>query len=136
MARTVEDAALMLSVRAGRDSRSLIAESGSLFLRPLKRDFKGVRIGWSRDLGGLTGGRPRDGGARRATARLRVFGLRGGGRRAGLRRRGRGLKVLRAWRFELAFGGLLEGHRDQMKDTVIWNIEAGRWLGGSQGRTG
>ena len=39
-------------------------------------------------------------------------------------------KVLRAWRFELAYGALLDEHRDAMKDTVVWNIEEGRRLGG------
>jgi amidase len=41
-------------------------------------------------------------------------------------------KVWRAWRFELAYGGLLEKHKDLMKDTVIWNIEEGRKLSGPQ----
>ena len=38
--------------------------------------------------------------------------------------------TLRAWQFELAYGELLDRHRDQLKDTVIWNIEAGRKLSG------
>ncbi len=51
MARTVEDVSLMLSVIAGPDPRSPISidESGSLFSRPLGRDFKGTRIAWGRD---------------------------------------------------------------------------------------
>src|SRR5439155_151124 len=55
MARTVSDVALMLSVMAGPDPRSpvAIAQSGDCFRGELGRDFKGVRIGWSRDLGGL-----------------------------------------------------------------------------------
>jgi amidase len=55
MARTVEDAALLLSAIAGPDPRSPIAisEPGSLFARPLDRDFKKVRIAWSRNLGEL-----------------------------------------------------------------------------------
>jgi len=55
MARTVEDAALLLSAIAGPDRRSpiAIAEPGERFRAPLGRDFRGVRIAWSRDLGGL-----------------------------------------------------------------------------------
>src|SRR5207253_674419 len=55
MARTVADAALMLSAIAGPDARSpiAIAEPGDGFRRPLARDFRGVRGAWSRDLGGL-----------------------------------------------------------------------------------
>jgi amidase len=37
-------------------------------------------------------------------------------------------KTLSAWRDELAYGELLEDHRDEMKDTVVWNIEEGARL--------
>ena len=55
MGRTVQDVALMLSAIAGYDARSPIAiqQPGSLFERALERDFKGVRIAWSPDLGEL-----------------------------------------------------------------------------------
>src|SRR5205085_6970049 len=55
MARSVADAALMLSAIAGPDPRSPIAldESGSRFAWPLDRDFKGVRVAWWTDLGGV-----------------------------------------------------------------------------------
>jgi amidase len=134
MARTVEDAALMLSAIAGPDPRCplSISEPGNLFLRSLERDFDGVRVAWSRDLGGL----PMD---PRVTAVLE-------GQRHVFESLGCAVedaepdfvdadeifKTLRAWRFELAYGELLEGHRDEMKDTVVWNIEEGRRLSGSQ----
>jgi amidase len=41
-------------------------------------------------------------------------------------------KIWRAWSFELAYGELLRTHRDQIKDTVIWNIEAGARLTGPE----
>jgi amidase len=41
-------------------------------------------------------------------------------------------KVWRAWYFALAFADLLTTHREQMKDTVIWNIEEGMKLTGLQ----
>jgi amidase len=55
MARTVEDLALMLSAMAGPDARAPISinESGSVFAGSLARDFRGLRVAWSRDLGGL-----------------------------------------------------------------------------------
>ena len=55
MARTVADTALLLSAMAGPDARSPISlsEPGQRFREPLDRDFKGVRIAWSRDFGGL-----------------------------------------------------------------------------------
>jgi amidase len=53
MARTVADVALMLSALAGPDPRApiAIAEDGARFRRPLGRDFKAVRVAWSKGLG-------------------------------------------------------------------------------------
>jgi amidase len=39
--------------------------------------------------------------------------------------------VLRAWRFELGFGAIMDRHRDQIKATVVANIEDGRRLTGA-----
>ena len=134
MARTVQDTALMLSTIAGPDPRSPIAitQPGSLFSRPLERDFKGVRVAWSRDLGGL----PVDS---LITATIEgqrhVFDLLGCAVEDGepdFRDADEAFKVWRAWRFELAFVELLETYRDQLKDTVIWNIEEGMKLTGPQ----
>ncbi|NVZ22724.1 amidase [Pseudomonas costantinii] len=54
MARSVRDAALLLSVQAGPDARAplSIAEPGSIFAAPLERDFKGTRVGWLGDFNG------------------------------------------------------------------------------------
>jgi amidase len=40
--------------------------------------------------------------------------------------------VLRAWAFELNHAEYFDTHKHQMKDTVVWNIEAGRKLTGPQ----
>ena len=55
MARSVADVALFLSVLAGHDSRGplSIQEDGARFQAPLDRNFKGVRVGWWRGLGGI-----------------------------------------------------------------------------------
>ncbi len=55
MGRTVEDAALLLSVMAGRNARDPLSldGTGDEFLGSLRRDFKGARIAWSPDLGHL-----------------------------------------------------------------------------------
>jgi amidase len=134
MARTVADCALMLSAIAGWDARSpiAIAAPGEPFARPLARDFKGVRVAWSRDLGGL----PLD---------ARVAGVLDAGRTTfaalgceveqaapDLSDANEIFHTLRAWQFELAYGELLDRHRGLLKDTVIWNIEAGRKLSGAQ----
>ena len=134
MARTVGDVALMLSAIAGPDPRSPIAitEPGSLFSRSLDRDFCGTRIAWIRDLGGL----PVD---PRVTAAI-------GKQRSTFESLGclveddepdfsdadEIFKVWRAWSMESSLGDLLEKHRDQVKETVIWNAEQGMTLSGPE----
>jgi amidase len=130
MARTVEDCAFLLSAMAGPDPRApvSIAEPGSIFLRPLKRDFRKVRVAWSRDMGGL----PVE---PQVTAVLesqrKVFTELGcvveeaspdfsGATEA--------FETQRALNYLARFGGLLEKQRDKLKDDVIWNIEQGRRL--------
>ena len=55
IARTVADVALFLSAIAGPNARDPLSidEDPAKFRAPLGRDFKGVRIAWWRDLGGL-----------------------------------------------------------------------------------
>jgi amidase len=134
MARTVQDTALLLSAMAGPDARSpiAIAEPGDKFSLPLDRDFRGVRMAWSRDLGGL----PVD---RRVTqvidAQRRVFEDLGGrveDATPDLRDADETFKAWRAWYFALSFGDLLRTHRRLIKDTIIWNVEEGLRLTGSQ----
>ncbi|MBI4271424.1 MAG: amidase [Candidatus Rokubacteria bacterium] len=133
MARTVEDAALLLSAIAGPDRRSpiAIAEPGERFRAPLGRDFRGVRIAWSRDLGGL----PVD---RRVTAVLDAqrptFEALGCVMEDGQPDFGGAREIFQTWRgwaFALKYGPLLERHRHAMKDTVVWNIEEGLKLTGA-----
>jgi amidase len=134
MARTVQDTALMLSVMAGPDARSpiAIAEPGSIFRRPLERDFRGVRIAWSHDFGGI----PVD---RRVTAVLeaqrKTFESLGCAVEDGqpdFSDADEIFKVWRAWKFELKFRDLLRTHRSQIKETIIWNAEEGAKLTGPQ----
>ena len=54
MGRTVDDVAFQLSVMAGYDSRSPLAirQTPRVFAGSLERDFGGVKIAWSKNLGG------------------------------------------------------------------------------------
>lgn len=134
MARTVEDAALMLSVMGGWDARSPIAidEPGARFAQPLARDFRNVRVAWCGDLGEFTVDH-------RITAVLdaqrQVFTALGCAvedAAPDFRDADQIFKTLRAWQFELTYGELLPSHREQIKETVIWNIEEGGRLIGPQ----
>jgi len=134
MARTVQDVALMLSTIAGPDPRGpmAIAEPGSVFAQPLDRNFKGVKIAWSKDLGEL----PVDPRVTQVLEDQRhVFDDLGCILEEGqpdFRDADEVFKVWRAWSFELQYGDLMQKQRDLMKDTVIWNIEEGRKLTGPQ----
>ncbi|MEE3369328.1 MAG: amidase [Planctomycetota bacterium] len=134
MARTVEDVALMLSAIAGPDPRDPIAipAAGDRFRQPLARDFRNTRIAWSADFGGL----PMD---RQITQVLEPqietfegLGCQVAPGQPDFSDADEIFQVLRAWAFELKFTPLIEKHREQIKDTIIWNAEFGQSLTGPQ----
>ena len=134
MARTVADVALMLSAIAGPDPASpiSISEPGERFRGPLERDFRGVRIAWSNDFGGL----PVD--ARVAMtleAQHSVFSELGCEIVEDcpeLSDADEAFQTLRALDLAEARGPLLETNRQQLKDTAIWNISKGMALTGAE----
>jgi amidase len=132
MARTVADVALLLSAIAGPDPRSPIAidEPGDRFRAPLHRSFGGVRVAWSRDLGGL----PID---RRVTAVLEphratfaALGCTVEDGQPDFTDAREIFQAWRAWQFESRYGPLAERHRHLIKDTIIWNLEQGQKVSG------
>ncbi|WP_129670722.1 amidase [Candidatus Chloroploca sp. Khr17] len=132
MARTVSDVALMLSAIAGPDPRAPLSldEPGASFREPLASDLHGLRIAWAPDLGGL----PVEPEVATIFAAQRpIFESLGclvEDAHPDLSDADEIFLTLRAMHFELSLGNLLEEHRAQMKDTVIWNIEAGQQLRG------
>lgn len=134
MARTVGDVALFLSALAGPDARSPISlqEPGELFAEPLERNFKGTRIAWADTLWGL----PFDPVVRRIVdAQVGVFESLGcivEQAEPDLRDADEIFKMHRAWSFATSLKNEYAEHRDQLKDTVIWNIEAGLPLTGEE----
>ena len=134
MARTVQDLALQLTAMAGPDARApiSIAEPGSVFARPLEREFKGVRLAWSRALGGLPVQPEVTAVLERQRHVFEELGMIVDEAQPDLAEADEAFKVLRAYNFELSYGALFEKSRDQMKDTVAWNIEQGLALSGPQ----
>jgi amidase len=130
MARTAADVALLLSVMAGPDARCPISitEPGARFADSLERNFKGTRVAWFKDLGGV----PFDRRSREAVvAQRKVF--------AGLGCQieeaepdwsgaDEAFNTLRAWGFASNYGDHVKNHRDQVKDTIIWEVERGAKL--------
>jgi amidase len=127
MARTVSDAAYLLAAMAGPDARAptSLTEPGSVFLKPLKRNFRKARIAWSRDLGGL----PMDPRVTRVLEQQRrVFtelGCTVEDAEPDFSGAVEAFETLRALTWLHRGGALLKEHRDKLKDTVIWNTEEG-----------
>ena len=132
MARTVEDTALMLSVLAGPDPRVPIslAEPGESFRGSLERDFSGVRVAWSRDLGSFPVDDAVAGALEPQLEAFSTIGCTLDHAHPDFRDADFCFKTLRAWAFESKFSPLLEKHRDKIKETIIWNAEAGQQQSG------
>lgn len=133
LARTVADAALLLSAIAGPDPRSPIAieEPGTRFAEPLDRDLTGLRVAWAPDLGGQI----------RVDADVTdaLRGVPGVFAELGctveedapdLSGADDVFRTLRAWLFEMGMGELLDAHPDAIKPSLAANIALGRDLTG------
>jgi amidase len=133
MARTVSDVALLLSVMAGPDPRCPISitEPGSRFTSNLERNFKGVRIAWFKDMGGIPFD-PRI--LSVVNAQRRVFESLGciveeaepdwtGVHDS--------YDTLRAWGYAATQAENVRLHRDLVKDTIQWEVERGSKLTGA-----
>jgi amidase len=132
MGRSVADLALGLSTIAGPDSRGPLSinEPGEVLARPLDRSFKGVRVAWFKDLGGV----PFD-------PRVRTII---DGHRATFESLGciveqaepdfssadNSFRVLRAWLAAGNYGAQLRQHPEAFKDTLAEEIERGMRLSG------
>jgi len=127
LGRSVPDLALALSTITGPDSRAPLSinEPGERFARPLDRSFKGVRVAWFKDLGGV----PFD-------SRMRAIV---DGNRKTFESLGCvveqaepdfapaevAFRVLRAWGSANTYGARLREHPEAFKDTLRGEIEEG-----------
>jgi amidase len=127
IARSVEDAAFLLSTIAGSDPRdpSSYPSEPSAFARPLDRDFKNVRVAWCPDLGGL----PLDPRVRGVLERQRTafedLGCIVEPVCPDLAAADKIFLDIRLWMSSYNHAPLLEAHRDHLKPEAIWEIEAG-----------
>jgi amidase len=130
MARSTADLALLLSAMAGPDARSPIAldEPGGRFAAPLERDFRGVRIAWWTDLGGV----PVDPRVREVVdaqrSRFEAVGCRVESAEPDLNDADAIFTTLRAYAFAAGLGPVVSQHRAEVKDTILWEIDRGERL--------
>jgi amidase len=134
IARTVEDAAFLLSAMAGPDPRSpiMIDEPGKAFAKPLARNFRKTRVAWWPSVGGRLAGDDDIPVDRRVSAVLEkrrgVFESLGcivEEAQPDLGGADEVFRVLRALSFVMRYGELARTHRGQIKETVLWNVEEG-----------
>ena len=127
IARTVADAAFLLSAMAGPDARapSSYNEPGKAFARPLGRSFRKARIAWSRNLGGLPV-EPRV--TRVLEAQRKTFEALGcivEEAEPDFAAADEAFHVLRALAFVQKHGDLMKTRRSDFKPDVVWNYEEG-----------
>ena len=133
MARTVADAALLLSVQAGPDDIDplTLSEPGASFAAPLARETKGLRIAYSADLGGLP---VEQSVAEVVRSALPVFEQLGCHVEQACPDLSGAMEVFQVQRAAamVALGRELEANvpnwREHAKDSCIWNIEKGNQL--------
>ncbi|MEO6397780.1 MAG: amidase family protein, partial [Tepidiformaceae bacterium] len=134
MARSVEDVALMMQAISGPDTRAPLAYGmpGSEFAASLERDFSGMRVAWTGDLGGL----PIDPRTRAVFEASRpafaALGCEIEDAEPDLDGAHEAFRVQRAVNMVARYGGLLSEHREELKETAIWNIEEGLALTGAE----
>jgi amidase len=130
MARDVSDVALLLSVMAGPDVRCPISitEPGSHFAGNLERSFKGARVAWFKDLGGI----PFDRRIRDAVnAQRRVFENLGcivEEAEPDLSGADEAFNTIRALGYVSSQSENVRTHRELVKDTILWEVERGSKL--------
>jgi amidase len=127
MARSVGDVAYLLSVMAGPDPRDPIAldEPGSTFLAPLGRSFRGVRVAWSENLGRYPVHPDVTAVCNSARPVFQELGMEVVDGEPDFSDADWAFQTLRGWMYAESYRDVIAEYRDQMKDTVIWNIERG-----------
>ena len=132
MARSVSDVAFLLSVVAGEDPRdpTCYPSTPGTFAGPLERSFKGARVAWCPDLGGL----PLDPRVRTVLdAQRKTFDDLGCIVEEACPEFGDVDDIfvtLRTWASWHKYGALLREHRALIKPEAVWDIERGAALSG------
>jgi amidase len=130
IARSVDDVAFLMSVIAGPDRRDpgSYPSEPSTFTQALGREFRGAKIAWCPDLGGL----PIDPQVRdvinRQRRTLEELGCVVENASFDFRDAGEVFVTIRQWRSWITLGHLLNEHRHAMKPEAIEEINAGALL--------
>jgi amidase len=129
----VADLAFALSTIAGPDANTPLAidEPGEVFARPLDRNFKGVRVAWFKDLGGV----PFDARVRNVIdGQRRTFESLGcivEQAEPDFAPAEISFRILRAWNSAHSYGTQLHAHPEAFKATLTRETEEGLRLSGA-----
>jgi amidase len=134
MGRTVSDVRLLLSAQAGPDARCPISvqESPATFLEAPRPRVRGMRLAWSPDLGGaahvsgevvevLT----------RTLSHFEDLGCSVEGDCPNLTGADEAFRTIRAMEFNHALGPVVDANPAAVKQSIVWNVECGKKLRGS-----
>jgi amidase len=134
MARSVQDLALAMAAMSGPDDRSPISleAPGDIFLQPLEKSFINCKIAFSANLGGLPVEPEVASVVESSRAIFQEIGCQVENDEPDIKDADEIFMLWRAWRAELRVTPLLDKHRNELKDTVIWNAEQGLQITGPQ----
>lgn len=130
MARTIDDTALLFSVLAGPDQRALrmLETSGSEFGQIVPIELKGLRVAFTTNFGCLPVEQPIKETLLRFAARLEQEGAIVDSNTPNLEGARRIFGVLRSIGFRRRFLQVAEDERNELKDTIQWEIKRGKAL--------
>lgn len=133
MARSVADVAFLLSVMAGPDPRDPGCHDSdpARFAAPLARDFRGVRVAWSPDLGALPLDRRVRAALEAQRATLEALGCIVEEACPDLSGAEECFRTIRAWLVCAQLGPLWERSRAELKPAARQEIEVGQRLSGA-----
>jgi amidase len=134
IARSVPDVAYLLAVMAGADPRDpgCVASDPALFSGSLERSFKGVRVAWSPDLGGLPLDRRVRGVLESQRHTFEALGCIVEDAHPDLEAADEVFLTMRAFRTWTNLAPLLATHRADLKPEAVQEIEAGARLSAGQ----
>jgi amidase len=134
LARSVEDAALLLRAMAGPDPRAPLSlpEPPDTFVLGRAGEARGARIAWSRNLGDLPVDPEVTAALQDSRAALEAMGCVVEDVEPDLTAADEAFEVLRAVGFAHAFGDRLQSNGHGLKDTIVWNTRVGLELRGAR----
>jgi amidase len=133
LARSVEDAALLLRAMAGPDPRAPLSldEPADSLVLGARADPRGTRIAWSRNLGDLPVDAEVGAVLEDSRAALEAMGCVVEDVEPDLTAADEAFEVLRGVGFAHAFGALLETRGEELKETIVRNTRYGLALTGA-----